>query len=94
MVNTEEVNNNSVIRSILLNDDYLKRLSSEASETVCAWSDDGGYMDRDLMVFPLLFSPKCLTILKSGRPGHPLYKNKELKPIPYAWTSQISLDSL
>ena len=67
----------------LENDDYLKRLSSEASETVCAWSDDGGYMDRDLIVFPLLHSPKCLTTLKSGRPGHPLYKSKELKPIAF-----------
>ena len=64
------------------NDEHLKRLSNDASETVCAWSDDGGYMDRDLAVLPLLKSPKCLTMLKSGRPGHPLYKSKELKPIP------------
>ena len=64
------------------NDEYLKQLSGEASETVCAWSDDGGYLDRDLAVLPLLREPKCLTILKSGRPGHPLYENKELKPIP------------
>ena len=64
------------------NDKYLKRLSCDASDTVCAWSDDGGYLDRDLAVLPLLRSPKCLVMLKSGRPGHPLYKNKELKPIP------------
>jgi len=64
------------------NDKYLKQLSGEASETVCAWGDDGGYLDRDLTVLPLLREPKCLTMLKSGRPGHPLYKNKELKPIP------------
>lgn len=69
------------------NDDYLKRLSGEALETVCAWSDDGGYMGRDLEVLPLLHSPKCLTILKSGRPGHPLYKSKELKPV--AFTARI-----
>ena len=64
------------------NDKYLRKLGGEASETVCAWSDDGGYLDRDLAVLPLLRKPKCLTMLKSGRPGHPLYKNKELKPIP------------
>ena len=63
------------------NDKYLRKLSGEASETVCAWSDDGGFLGRDLAVLPLLREPKCLTMLKSGRPGHPLYKNKELKPI-------------
>ena len=63
------------------NDAHLKRLSQEATDTVCAWSDHGGYMDRDLAVLPLLKAPKCLAKLKSGRPGHPLYKPKDLKPI-------------
>lgn len=66
----------------LENDGYLKRLSQEASETVCAWTDDGAFMGRDLAILPMLKSPKCLAKLKSGRPGHPLYKSKELKPIP------------
>ena len=64
------------------NDEHLKRLSSEAIVTVCAWSDDGALMNRDLSVLPLLSSPKCLVKLKSGRPGHPLYKRKDLEPIP------------
>lgn len=64
------------------NDGYLKRLSGEAGETVCAWTDDGAFMGRDSDVLKILDSPKCLTKLKSGRPGHPLYKNKDLKPVP------------
>ena len=64
------------------NDQHLQGLSKEAVETVCAWTDDGAFMERDLAVLPLLKSPKCLTILKSGRPGHPLYKSKDLKPMP------------
>ncbi len=64
------------------NDEHLKRLSSEAIETVCAWTDDGAYNDRDLQVLTMLHNPKCLVRLKSGRPGHPLYKSKALKPIP------------
>lgn len=64
------------------NDKHLKRLSRQAVETVCAWSDDGGYLQRDKKVLRLLTTPKCLAILKSGRPGHPLYKSKNLKPIP------------
>lgn len=31
------------------NDDYLKRLSSEASETICAWSDDGSFASSNGM---------------------------------------------
>jgi len=64
------------------NDQHLQRLSEEAVETVCAWTDDGAFMKRDLAVLLILKSPKCLTKLKSGRPGHPLYKSKELKPTP------------
>ena len=69
------------------NDAYLKLLSAKAKETVCAWSNYGGYKDRDLEVLSFVKSPKCLTILKSGRPGHPLYKSKELKPIPLNFTN-------
>lgn len=65
------------------NDKHLKRLSRHAEETVCAWSNDGGYLDRDLAVLPMLRDPKCLKKLKSGRPGHPLYKSKNLEPIQF-----------
>ena len=34
------------------NDSYLKRLSEEAAETVCAWTDDGAFMGRDTAVLP------------------------------------------
>lgn len=64
------------------NNQHLQRLSREAVETVCAWTDDAAFMGRDLAVLPILNSPKCLKKLKSGRPGHPLYKRKDLKPIP------------
>ena len=64
------------------NDKHLRRLSKRAAVTVCAWTDDGGFMDRDLTILPLLHSPQCLVRLRSGRPGHPLYKSKELTPIP------------
>ena len=64
------------------NDKHLERLSAEATETVCAWTDDGAFKDRDLRVLPMLINPKCLARLKSGRPGHPLYKSRELLPTP------------
>lgn len=45
------------------NDKHLQRLSREAVVTVCAWTDDGAFMGRDLAVLPILKSPKCLTVL-------------------------------
>jgi len=63
------------------NDKHIKRLSDEAVETICAWGNEGGYKDRDVKVLSYLKNPKCLVKLKSGRPGHPLYKSKNLKTI-------------
>lgn len=64
------------------NDLHLKKLSNEATMVVCAWSETGGYKNRDKEVLRILKNPHCLTKLKSGRPGHPLYKRKTLSPIP------------
>jgi len=64
------------------NDDWLKKLQPEAALVVCAWSDTGAYKDRDKEVLTFLKAPHCLVKLKSGRPGHPLYKRADLKPIP------------
>lgn len=64
------------------NDKWLKELQSEAALVVCAWSDTGSYKDRDREVLGFLKDPHCLVKLKSGRPGHPLYKRADLKPIP------------
>lgn len=65
------------------NDRHLLDLVREAPVTVCAWSNDGGYMNRDKTVLDLVPNPYCLTILKGGHPGHPLYKKRSLTPIPF-----------
>lgn len=65
------------------NDGWLKELRDEAGAVVCAWGRAGGYRHRDRAVLSFLHQPYCLTKLKSGYPGHPLYKSKELEPIPY-----------
>ena len=64
------------------NDAWLKKLQSDVSLVVCAWSDTGAYKGRDKGVLTFLINPHCLVKLKSGRPGHPLYKRADLKPIP------------
>jgi hypothetical protein len=65
------------------NDRHLRKLVKEVPLTVCAWSNEGAYMNRDKSVLGLLDDPYCLTILKSGHPGHPLYKKRSLTPIPF-----------
>ena len=62
------------------NDVWLKKLQAEASLVVCAWSDTGAFKSRDKEVLAFLNLPHCLVKLKSGRPGHPLYKRADIKP--------------
>ena len=64
------------------NNKVLKRLCAQADRVICAWSDMGGYLDRDREVMPFINNPHCLSLLKSGRPGHPLYKSRALLPKP------------
>jgi hypothetical protein len=62
------------------NDMWLKKLQAEATLVVCAWSNTGAYKKRDEEVLAFLKEPYCLVKLKSGRPGHPLYKRSDIRP--------------
>lgn len=65
------------------NDIQLLKLQKEAAMVICAWSATGSYKGRDKTVLELIDLPYCLTRLKSGHPGHPLYKSASLLPVPY-----------
>jgi len=64
------------------NDKYLRELQSKVSLVICAWGNLGALLKRDEQVLRFLNAPHCLVKLKSGRPGHPLYKSASLHPIP------------
>lgn len=64
------------------NDHWLRKMQEEAGLVVCAWSDTGALNNRDKAVLQYLKNPHCLKKLKSGRPGHPLYKNRDITPVP------------
>ena len=66
------------------NDRWLRRLHRQADLVVCAWGKSGAYLDRDARVLKFLHDPHCLTRLQDGRPGHPLYKKADLRPVPLA----------
>lgn len=63
------------------NDAWLARLAREAGLVVCAWGNAGALNARDRSVLALIDDPHCLSRLKSGRPGHPLYKPANLRPM-------------
>lgn len=65
----------------LENDEWLKRLTSEAGLVVAAWGNDGVYLGRSRQVRTLIPSMYCLKLNKSGEPAHPLYLKADLKPL-------------
>lgn len=65
------------------NDVWLQKLQSEAALVICAWGALGKLMGRDKEVISFLKDPYCLTQRKNGCPGHPLYKQADLKPLPF-----------
>ncbi len=68
------------------NDHWLKDLQAQSKLVVCAWGAAGSYQNRDTTVLSFLQNPHCLTILKKGYPGHPLYKRADLEPMLYPFT--------
>lgn len=63
------------------NDAWIASLSSAADLTVAGWGDLGFHRGRDLEVMKLLKSPHCLALTNKGRPRHPLYLRRDLRPI-------------
>ena len=64
------------------NDAHLAALSELAGVIVAAWGTNGTHRGRDIAVRHLLPGLHCLSMTKSGHPGHPLYLPKTLVPIP------------
>jgi hypothetical protein len=66
------------------NDRWLVDVARDAGVVVAAWGVDGIHLHRDKEVARLLSGRlSCLSITKGGHPGHPLYLNRSLKPVPY-----------
>jgi hypothetical protein len=68
------------------NDQHLCRMATTAEIIIAAW---GGHADdkRAAAIARLLsgFGPLyCIGKTKHGQPWHPLYKAKDLRPMPYA----------
>lgn len=67
------------------NDTHLKAAQEKAEITVLAWGDNILQHRERLEELKNILKPPfhCITKLKNGHPGHPLYKSGDLKPEPF-----------
>lgn len=66
------------------NDQWLLKLSDQASLIVAAWGNDGDFMNRGKTVLQILKEKAlyCLMMNKTGHPRHPLFCRDSLAPSP------------
>ncbi len=64
------------------NNQAILDIYHKADLTIAAWGFHGEHLDRGKEVLELIPGAKCLVQTKDGQPGHPLYLNSGLKPVP------------
>lgn len=66
------------------NDTVLREAAAAAEMILCAWGDDGRFLDRDRVVEGLLRGSGVplwhLGLTRKGRPRHPLYLRQDRSP--------------
>lgn len=69
------------------NDDHIKAMAEQAEMIVCAWGNDGNFLERDLEVETMLAAmgkdTHCLGLNSNATPKHPLYIKNATAPKPY-----------
>ena len=66
-----------------LTDEVIERESARAGVTLVAWGAHKAATERAAHVLPLLTSPVCAGLTKSGQPRHPLYTPVATHVRPY-----------
>lgn len=66
------------------NDRWIKSFSKKSDKTVCAWGNNGKFLNRAEKVTKFFKKKYCIGVNKSGEPSHPLYQPKDLKLIRLA----------
>lgn len=66
-----------------LNDEWIRRIASEAELTVACWGAWPTASERPSKVLTSLKSVHCLGRTKSGEPKHPLYLRADTPLQPY-----------
>lgn len=70
------------------NDQHIIASAKASGMVICAWSDDGAYLNRGDKVRKLLsdagIKPFALKVNKTGQPAHPLYLPYSQMPLRFA----------
>lgn len=67
-----------------LNDAYLLDLHLKSGITICAWGNDGEYLNRNWRVLNILTNDLyCLGLTKNKNPKHPSRLKKDIMPIKF-----------
>ena len=71
------------------NDQAIKKYTGlrEVSKVICAWGNDGAYLNRGREVCEAIIERRVVTyafkVNQSGEPHHPLYLPKDIVPVIY-----------
>jgi hypothetical protein len=65
------------------NNKYLIEYSQKTDKVICAWGNDGKFLNRSSEVKKILKNTYYLKLNKSNEPAHPLYLKKDLLPIRF-----------
>lgn len=80
LISTEQkimlMHNNAIGKD---NDEWIKAISLNAGQVVCAWGANGDHKNRAKQIVSLLYGIdlKCLGTTKYGHPRHPLYMRND-----------------
>jgi hypothetical protein len=72
------------------NDEVLRDITKAGAQTIAAWGGHGRLRGRSAEVGPLLASPMCLGVTRSGEPRHPLYIPADTQLVPWLPTRRSS----
>jgi hypothetical protein len=72
------------------NDDVLRVLTKEGSQTIAAWGGHGQLLGRSGRVALLLNSPMCLGVTQGGEPRHPHYIPVDTQLVPWVPVRPVS----
>lgn len=69
----------------VMNDEIIAEVVRASDLVVCAWGNHGTHRDRAAFVLAHLIDREvcCLSVTKSGQPGHPLYLKGDSVPVVY-----------
>lgn len=65
------------------NDMFIKAYTKRSDKVICAWGNDGCFLNRASNVINSIPNKYYLKLNKSGEPAHPLYLSSKLTPLEY-----------